>query len=248
MPKAKYTTQKFKEAMAEINPNIEVLGEYINCKEKIRCKCLVCNNLYYPTPEHLLRGQSCKCMRGAKIGKALRKKNDQFVSEVNRVNPDIEILGTYKGSHERILVRCKVCNNLWSPTAGSLSSGFGCKQCAMASLTSNKPLSNAEFVKRVAEINPNINVVGQYEGAAKHVRVRCKLCGKEWDTLPSTIYNGGKCWCINRHNLIKRLSYTHDEFVQALHSVYNGPRNPDHIFQNHREHGMIKKTQRRDKP
>ena len=29
---------------------------------------------------------------------------------------------------------------------------------------------------------------------------------------------------------------------------YNGPRNPDHIFQNHREHGMIKKTQRRDKP
>ena len=31
-------------------------------------------------------------------------------------------------------------------------------------------------------------------------------------------------------------------------SKYNGPRNPDHIFQNHREHGMIKKTQRRDKP
>ena len=30
--------------------------------------------------------------------------------------------------------------------------------------------------------------------------------------------------------------------------LYNGPRNPDHIFQNHREHGMIKKTQRRDKP
>ena len=31
-------------------------------------------------------------------------------------------------------------------------------------------------------------------------------------------------------------------------ATYNGPRNPDHIFQNHREHGMIKKTQRRDKP
>ena len=31
-------------------------------------------------------------------------------------------------------------------------------------------------------------------------------------------------------------------------AVYNGPRNSDHIFQNHREHGMIKKTQRRDKP
>ena len=31
-------------------------------------------------------------------------------------------------------------------------------------------------------------------------------------------------------------------------AVYNGPRNPDHIFQKHREHGMIKKTQRRDKP
>ena len=34
----------------------------------------------------------------------------------------------------------------------------------------------------------------------------------------------------------------------SLGNPYNGPRNPDHIFQNHREHGMIKKTQRRDKP
>lgn len=35
---------------------------------------------------------------------------------------------------------------------------------------------------------------------------------------------------------------------KAMYEYYNGPRNPDHIFQNHREHGMIKKTQRRDKP
>ena len=36
--------------------------------------------------------------------------------------------------------------------------------------------------------------------------------------------------------------------IQVDPAIYNGPRNPDHIFQNHREHGMIKKTQRRDKP
>ena len=36
--------------------------------------------------------------------------------------------------------------------------------------------------------------------------------------------------------------------ADAKFYLYNGPRNPDHIFQNHREHGMIKKTQRRDKP
>ena len=38
------------------------------------------------------------------------------------------------------------------------------------------------------------------------------------------------------------------ENAEAWALEYNGPRNPDHIFQNHREHGMIKKTQRRDKP
>ena len=39
-----------------------------------------------------------------------------------------------------------------------------------------------------------------------------------------------------------------DELLAKEREKYNGPRNPDHIFQNHREHGMIKKTQRRDKP
>lgn len=40
----------------------------------------------------------------------------------------------------------------------------------------------------------------------------------------------------------------YEKEVQQRVVEYNGPRNPDHIFQNHREHGMIKKTQRRDKP
>ena len=39
-----------------------------------------------------------------------------------------------------------------------------------------------------------------------------------------------------------------NKLYEDLKKIYNGPHNPDHIFQNHREHGMIKKTQRIDKP
>ena len=58
-----------------------------------------------------------------------------------------------------------------------------------------------------------------------------------------------QCEC-SRQSILYILSCLEPDskFEIEILETYNGPHNPDHIFQNHREHGMIKKTQRRDKP
>ncbi|WWQ70293.1 hypothetical protein mEp013_12 [Escherichia phage mEp013] len=51
-------------AISRINPNVEVLGEIINCKTKVSCRCKVCDHEWSATPSDLKRGRGCpKCAK-----------------------------------------------------------------------------------------------------------------------------------------------------------------------------------------
>ncbi|MFP1557177.1 hypothetical protein ACLB1T_02795 [Escherichia coli] len=63
MPR-KLTNEEQLEAIAKVNPNVEVLGEIKGNKDKVPCRCKVCGYEWSPTPESLKRGYSCpKCGR-----------------------------------------------------------------------------------------------------------------------------------------------------------------------------------------
>lgn len=61
----------------------------------------------------------------------MRRKvtQEEFVDQVSKVNPDITIIGEYKGSREKVKCRCS-CGHEWEPIAYSLTSGCGCPKCA----------------------------------------------------------------------------------------------------------------------
>lgn len=42
-----------------INPNITIIGDYIDAKTKTLCKCNLCNNEFYNTPNNLLTNYTC---------------------------------------------------------------------------------------------------------------------------------------------------------------------------------------------
>ena len=37
-----------------------------------------------------------------------------------------------------------------------------------------------QYEKELFEVNPNLKVLGKYEGTTKSIRVQCKVCGYEW--------------------------------------------------------------------
>ena len=60
--KIKKTHKQFIEEMNEINPNIKILGHYIDAKTKIECECKIDGYKWEAEPRHLLGNHGCpKC-------------------------------------------------------------------------------------------------------------------------------------------------------------------------------------------
>lgn len=129
--KHRRTIEDFKKLLFDINPNIDVIGEYVQCKKPIKCMCNVHNEIFFGTPDHLIQGKiGCKKCVQHKYHTSGLKSHDQFIDEMRSINSDIEILGKYNGANTRIDVKCIKCGHQWSPIASSLISGFGCPNCA----------------------------------------------------------------------------------------------------------------------
>ena len=120
----KKTTEEFKREMKEINKNIEVLGEYINDKTKIKCRCKKDGYEWEARPNSLLNGQGCpKCYGN------IRKTTEEFINELKEVNGDIEVLGEYVNNKTKIKCRCRVDGYIWEMTPNNLLNNQGCPKC-----------------------------------------------------------------------------------------------------------------------
>lgn len=49
------------------------------------------------------------------------------------------------------------------------------------------------LVDRVNEANPNIEVTGTFKNSQTKIECRCRVCGNEWESLPSNIMAGHGC-------------------------------------------------------
>ena len=59
-----------------------------------------------------------------------RKTHEQFIEELGKINPSIEILERYIHSHNKIKCKCLIDGYIWNPVAYSLLKTHGCPKCA----------------------------------------------------------------------------------------------------------------------
>ena len=81
------------------------------------------------------------------------------MNEMQSVHPYIQVLGHYDGAKSRIDVQCTKCRHKWSPVASSLTSGFGCPNCAS---------SHGE--RRINDFLTNKNIVFIYQKSFSTLR------------------------------------------------------------------------------
>lgn len=72
--KCRSTKQILINKMQQINPDIEIIGEYNNSKTKIECLCQRCNNVFWSIPSNLLKGEGCPYCNASK-GERMIKLN-----------------------------------------------------------------------------------------------------------------------------------------------------------------------------
>ena len=178
----KKTTEEYKAELKSINPNIEVLEEYINTDTKILHKCKICNYEWKAKPSHILSKQSCPVC--AKIKQS--KTTEEYKEELKGRN--IECLEEYINNKTKILHKCLICGNIWKAAPNHVLSGTNCPIC------SNRKRKTTEQYKEELKIkNSNIICLEEYTNALTKILHKCKVCGNIWKVEPHSILNGISC-------------------------------------------------------
>ncbi|EFA4692351.1 hypothetical protein E0N58_09190 [Escherichia coli] len=175
-------------AITKVNSNIEILGKITASLKKVLCKCKICNYEWSATPNNLKHGTGCpKCSGHTKLS------HEEQIAVIAKTSPSVEVLGKIINNTTRTLCRCKSCGHEWLTTPASLKKGTGCPKCAELKSAQARRISHEEQIKAIANINPNIKVVGKITGNKTKVLCLCKVCGYKWRATPQKLKEGSGC-------------------------------------------------------
>lgn len=115
------------------NPNLEVIGEYINNNTKIKHRCKQCGDVFDITPNGALAGRGCSlcCNPPQKIGQAPEYRNSIWNSKYkdicDKYMTEEQMKSIMPHSIKKILVKCPDCGREKYITPYNLiSNGLGC--------------------------------------------------------------------------------------------------------------------------
>ncbi len=120
---------------------------------------------------------------------AKKKTHEEYVAEVAEINPDIEVVEKYVNNTTAILHRCKVYGYEWKaiPKKTLKDKGYPTIIC-------NQIKRHKQYLKDVADSNPNVEVIGVYTGVDEKILHKCKICGNEFMKTPYYTIRRNQ-WC-----------------------------------------------------
>lgn len=118
------------------------------------------------------------------------KTHEQFVDEMNKIHPEITVIDRYENSNKRIKVRCNKCGYEWNGVPSNMLSGDGCRKCG--TIKAHQKFINGDRIikNELKKKNPNVEVIGKYTGRHNPIKVKCRICGYEWEPVYSSLLRG----------------------------------------------------------
>lgn len=148
-----------------------------------------------------------------------RMNHERFVEAMEKINPNIEILGRFTGRYSKIRTRCRTCGHTWNVQAASLLAGHDCKKCAYKRNAENQTFTHDDFVEIISERFPEVEIVGIYTNCREQIKFRCRVCGHEWEAKPYLMTNSRRkhgcpqCYSKNRG---KALRLSPEEYAKRV--------------------------------
>ena len=143
-----------------------------------------------------------------------KKTHEEYVFEVQKINPNIEVIGRYNGDNIPILHKCKIDGNEWNPYPTNILRGSGCPLCGKKSAYRKRSKTNDQYIQEVAKTNQDIEVIGVYQNIDTPILHKCVIDKYEWLASPYNILKGHGCpMCA----MVKKP--TTEEFIRKLESI-----------------------------
>ena len=113
---------------------------------------------------------------------------------MQQVNSDIRIIGKYAGNNKKIECQCLTHNQIFFITPHHLLYGeTGCQECIALKNHQSGLKTHEQFIQDLYSVNPNITVIGLYNGAKYKIEVECKKCGHVWEPEATSLLCGYGC-------------------------------------------------------
>lgn len=212
--KKRKTHEVFIEEMKSINKNIQILSKYSKSNEYIKCKCKIDGYEWEAVASGLLSGNGCPKCGIEKVQAPRRRNQEQFIEQLHDINPNIELTSSYINSHDKISVKCTVCDYEWTTLPGSLLyKKSKCPQCIGETITPSY------YKKMVYDlVGDEYDVISDYVDANTQIQYKHNLCGCEFSMKPSSFKkSGSKCG----NPFCKREYYIRDSKPKFIEDFYN---------------------------
>lgn len=157
--------------------------------EKTMVRCKTCGYVWSLPANAILDPSKGQKYGGcpACINKSYAKTHDEFVCELSAVLPNVSVLDKYVNNYTKIRVRNNQCGHEWMATPLSLLGGHDCQRCKR----------HNHFVEILKQRRPNTVLLSEYTDSRLYVRVKCLVCGYEWEALASALLDYPSECCSN---------------------------------------------------
>lgn len=125
------TTESFKEELYLVNPNVEVIGEFINTSTPIKCKCLKCGFDNWDAYVHnLLYGLGCPVCNNKLVVHGINDVTTTRPDLVKFFNDSEDAKKCTAGSNKTFSFKCPDCGNIRQLKVSDISRyKFSCDVC-----------------------------------------------------------------------------------------------------------------------
>lgn len=184
----KTTNEEFANRINESNPDVILIGKYVNANTKVKVAYKTCEHTDYKLPRKLYAGQGCghdlcksKKLSQAKID-SVKEKNVKKLEELG-----IELVGEYRGTRELTLVKNLECGHEYKVNVGNALNGSGCPVCHGFKDTQG-------FKQELSDKYPNkYEIIGDYINNRTPIKVKHKECGYTWKVIPKDLLREERC-------------------------------------------------------
>lgn len=115
-------------------------------------KCATCKREWRAAvADRTTGGKGCSICAKARQSKLLKKKHEVFIEQLQAVSPNLESLEECKTTHEKIMIRCKVCGHEWPAAPANLLRGRDCPICSRKRGSAKMAETKREYYRQLRE-------------------------------------------------------------------------------------------------
>lgn len=129
----------------------------------------------------------------------------------NSINVDDFV---YVNSGTKGLCKCNICGNEWYAVPNSLLNGHGCRKCYNKKNSESRKIPYSEIVNILETNGSNVEIIGDYIDTKHKCKIKCKLCGREWEARINEYLKGSGC------PVCKYGRLTTDILIKSLKNIY----------------------------